>query len=179
MLKTLALLPLLAAAPLPAPSRELPELPPGVTLVSTHVNMVGNTPYVLAVFSNLTAVSFRIGGESGVINLPDRALIALPGADPESVTAMAPLAFPAREPNAAAFAPGATSYDYDPSFDPTQGISGGQHPTEATYSYQTPVGTGFATIVITMRLPSRGKSDELVARMREHVEATQRVFRPR
>lgn len=177
MLKTLALLSALAAVvPAPAPSSELPELPPGVNLLTTHVAMVNGSPYVLAIFDNNTAVSFRVGGEGGVINLPDRALIALPGASQTQLLEMESLAFPTQEPNwgGGVIPP----FVAQPALDPPQGITGGEHPVEITYSYPTAAGTGAATIVVTVRRPSRGDARALARMLRDHVRATQDLFPP-
>lgn len=173
MLKTLALLSaLVAVVPPPPSSSEFPELPPGVNLLTTHTTVVGGAVYVLAIFDNNTGVSFRVGGESGVINLPDRALIALPGATQTQIAEMEGLAFPVQEPNYA-WGGGVVILGGDTE---EQGISGGQHPVEITYSYQTAVGTGSATIVVTVRRPSRGDARALARLLRDHVRATQDLF---
>lgn len=184
MLKSLALLPfLIAAAPAaPAPSSLLPSLPAGVTVLQTHWTTVGNEAYAIVVLSNNTAVSFHVApsGEGGVINLPDRALIALPGATAQQLQQTSVLAWP--EPDEA-FGGGVL-----PGFGflstetggalADQGISGGEHPVEITYSYQTPAGTGSATIVVTVRRPSRGDARALARMLQQHVKATQNIFVP-
>ena len=178
-MKTVALLSLLAIAvppPPPAAPPAVPAIPAGATVLLTKTVDVSGTPYLIAVFSNYTAASFRLGGQGGVINLPDRAVVALPGASERDLFATAAAIWPPAGEDYTTIAPYA-----EIAGDPIQGISGGAHPVEITYTYLTPTaGTTAASIVVTVRgHRSRADPGALARQLQRHVDATQKLFPPR